>query len=193
MPPLCHASSVKLTVCLLAIAVLLSGCGSGSGPPSAAQRPADTARALAGAPAQLAALHQQSGRLLSGGPKAFDARVAALRGHPIVVNKWASWCGPCRSEFPFFQRLSVQLGKRVAFIGVDAQDNDGDASSFLRRYPVTYPSYRDPDQQVAKRFEATLAFPTTAFYDARGKLTYIHQGAYATEAKLRDDIQRYAG
>ena len=117
----------------------------------------------------------------------------ALRGHPVVVNKWASWCGPCRSEFPFLQRLSVELGKRVAFLGVNAQDNDSDAERFLRRYPVSYPSYRDPDQRVARLFDAALSFPSTAFYDARGKLTYVKQGGYATEAKLREDIGRYAG
>jgi thiol-disulfide isomerase/thioredoxin len=182
---------VKLAVRLLPIALLLSACGSGSGPPSAAPRPAAAASALAGSPPALVALHRQSARLLDGGPRTFRARLAGLRGHPVVVNKWASWCGPCRSEFPFFQRLSAELGKRVAFLGVDAQDNDGDAAAFLRRYPVSYPSYKDPDQRVAKLFEATLAFPTTAFYDAAGKLTYVHQGAYASEAKLREDIRRY--
>jgi thiol-disulfide isomerase/thioredoxin len=111
----------------------------------------------------------------------------------VVVNKWASWCGPCRAEFPFFQRLSVELGRRVAFVGVDAQDNDGDARAFLRRYPVSYPSYADPDQHVAAVFGATLGFPTTAFYEASGKLSYVHQGGYASEAKLREDIGRYAG
>ena len=110
----------------------------------------------------------------------------------MVVNKWASWCGPCRSEFPFFQRLGARLGRRVAFLGVDSQDNDADARGFLRRYPVTYPSYSDPDQKVARVFGATLAFPTTAFYDARGRLAFVHQGAYATEAKLREDVTRYA-
>jgi hypothetical protein len=62
----------------------------------------------------------------------------------------------------------------------------------LRRYAVSYPSYVDPDQKVARVFGATLAFPTTAFYDARGRLAYVHQGGYATEAKLREDITRYA-
>ena len=175
------------------LAAALSGCGSDGGPPSAAPPPATTARSLAGAPPALAALHRQAGRLLRGGPSAFRARLRALRGHPVVVNKWASWCGPCRSEFPFFQRVAAELGGRVAFLGVDAQDADRDAAAFLRRYPVTYPSYSDPGQQVAKLFGATLAFPTTAFYDPSGKLSYVHQGAYATEAKLREDIRRYAG
>ena len=172
---------------------MLSGCGPAAAPRSAAPSRAEASRALAGSAPPLAALHAQSSRLLGGGTAAFRARLADLRGHPVVVNKWASWCGPCRFEFPFLQRLGLQLGTRVAFLGVDAEDNDGDARRFLRHYPVTYPSYTDPDQKVARVFGATLAFPTTAFYDASGKLTFVHQGAYASEAKLRQDIARYAG
>src|SRR4051812_36386946 len=71
---------------------------------------------LAGAPAQLAALHRQGGQLLDGSNSDVQARLKALRGHPVVVNKWASWCGPCRLEFPVFQRVGVKLGKQVAFV-----------------------------------------------------------------------------
>jgi cytochrome c biogenesis protein CcmG/thiol:disulfide interchange protein DsbE len=180
-------------VCLLTLAALIAGCGDDGGPPSAAPPPAGKARSLAGAPPALAALHRQSNRLLPGGADAFRARLVQLRGHPVVVNKWASWCGPCRAEFPFFQRLSAELGRRVAFVGVDAEDAEDDARGFLRRYPVSYPSYIDPDQEVARLFDAGVAFPATAFYDARGKLTYVHQGGYASEAKLREDVRRYAG
>jgi cytochrome c biogenesis protein CcmG, thiol:disulfide interchange protein DsbE len=183
---------VRRCLLVLALAAALAGCGSDAGPPSAAPRPAETRASLAGSPPALRALHEQSNRLLAGGPAAFRARLRELRGHPVVVNKWASWCGPCRSEFPFFQRLSARLGSRVAFLGVDSNDSDADARRFLRRYPVSYPSYSDPDQKVAQVFNATVAFPTTAFYDARGRLAYVHQGGYATEAKLRGDITRYA-
>lgn len=191
--PVCHAWRVRPIACLLATAVLVAGCGSDSGPPSAAPKPADAARALGGSPPALAALHRQANRLLGGEADAFRARLRQLRGHPVVVNKWASWCGPCRAEFPFFQRLSTELGRRVAFIGVNSNDNDGDAGAFLKRYPVSYPSYSDPDQTVAKVFAAPLGFPSTAFYDARGKLTYVHQGGYSSAAKLREDIRFYAG
>ncbi|MEA2373617.1 MAG: cytochrome c biosis protein CcmG, thiol:disulfide interchange protein DsbE [Thermoleophilaceae bacterium] len=183
---------MKRALATLAAAALLAGCGS-SGPPSAAPRPAHAARALAGSPPALASLHAQAGRLLGGSADAFKTRLAALRGHPVVVNKWASWCGPCRAEFPFFQRLGVDLGRRVAFVGVNSNDDGGDAARFLREYPVRYPSYSDPHQKVAALFGGTLAFPTTAFYDAGGKLAYVHQGGYATEAKLREDIAHYAG
>ena len=62
----------------------------------------------------------------------------------MVVNKWASWCAPCRAEFPSFQNQSVKHGKKIAFLGVDGNDNDADASEFLDRYPVTFPATRTP-------------------------------------------------
>jgi cytochrome c biogenesis protein CcmG/thiol:disulfide interchange protein DsbE len=148
--------------------------------------------ALAGAPAPLARLYEQPNRILEGGVEAFERRLAELRGYPVVVNKWASWCGPCRAEFPLFQRLSARLGKRVAFFGVDAQDSEDAAKTFLREYPVPYPSYSDPDQKVAELFGATLGFPSTAFYDSSGDLAYTKQGGYAKLADLEADIRRYA-
>jgi thiol-disulfide isomerase/thioredoxin len=175
---------------ILLAAALLAGCN--DDPESAAPPRQEAARQLAGAPAPLAALHRQANQLLPGGAGAFEDRLAQLRGHPVVVNKWASWCPPCRAEFPFFQRLSVSLGRQVAFLGVDSDDNRGEAREFLRDFPVSYPSYEDPDQEVARVFKGHLAFPATAFYDRTGKLTFVHQGGYASEARLREDIERYA-
>ena len=169
----------------------LAGCG-GAEPKSAATE-ASFRRALTGAPAPLAGLYRRPGQLLEGGPSAFRRQIADLRGYPVVVNKWASWCGPCRSEFPYFQHASKQLGRRVAFIGVNSSDNEGDAAKFLKQFPVPYPSYVDHSTTVAQVFKANLAFPTTAFYDAGGKLQYIHQGEYPSQAKLLSDIKRYAG
>ena len=179
-----------IPICV-ALAVAVAGCG--SQPKSAAPSAAQTSRALAGSPAALASIHSQAGKLLVGGAGAFRARLASLRGRPVVVNKWASWCGPCRAEFPIFQKLSVDLGKRVAFLGVNSNDNAGDAARFLKRYPVAYPSYEDPDSKVAEVFNGIATFPATAFYDSTGKLRYMHQGQYPSEQKLRADIRRYIG
>src|SRR5918992_1141239 len=121
-------AAFAILICCLA----LPGCRSGE-PESAAPDPAEARRALAGAPAPLAELHAQANELLDGGADAFRRRLTRLRGHPVVVNKWASWCAPCREEFPFLQRQSVERGREVAFIGVDSDDNDEAARRFLDR------------------------------------------------------------
>jgi len=181
----------RRVVPLLAVALLLAGCQSDE-PAAPAARPAAPMESLRGAPAPLAGLHKQSNRLLDGGKEGFKARLGELRGYPVVVNKWASWCGPCRAEFPHFQSQATRRGKKIAFLGVDSSDNDGDARKFLAGFPVPYPSYRDPDLSVASVFNGVQAFPTTAFYDRKGELAYLKQGAYANEEKLSADIERYA-
>jgi cytochrome c biogenesis protein CcmG/thiol:disulfide interchange protein DsbE len=147
---------------------------------------------LAGAPRPLAQLHAQGSQLLDGGAGAFTRRLAALRGYPVVVNKWGSWCGPCREEFPTFQRLSARYGKRIAFLGVDGQDNTPSARKFLKQYPVSYPSYVDDHLAIAKVLKAVQAFPSTVFYDRRGQVAYIKQGLYPDERSLAADLRRYA-
>jgi thiol-disulfide isomerase/thioredoxin len=165
----------------------LAGCGVDD-PEST---PADEA-SFEGAPAPIAALHDQANELLDGGADAFKARLGELEGYPVVVNKWASWCAPCRQEFPYFQRQSGRLAKKVAFVGVNSNDNDEDARNFLEEYPVPYPSYKDPSLDIAEVFKGQIAFPTTAFYDSKGELAYVKQGGYASESDLAADIERYA-
>ena len=153
----------------------------------------DYAKALAGSPAPLAALHKQADRLLPGGSEAFDKRIAALRGYPAVVNVWASWCGPCRFEFPTLQKLSAAYGKRVAFLGVDSQDSD-DAAEDLPRRGARSPirATPTPTRRSPSELGATRGLPDTAFYDRQGKLVYLKQGPYTDHAELRADIERYA-
>ena len=183
---------MRTLLCIAASVIALAGCGDGSDPKSAAPPKGQAEDALAGSPAPLARLHSQANELLDGGRAAFERRIRAVKGHPAVVNKWASWCDPCRAEFPFFQRQSVKRGKEIAFIGVNGNDNDSNAKEFLARYPVSFPSYKDPDLKVSASFNGVAAFPSTAFFDSNGKLAYLKQGGYATERKLVEDIERYA-
>src|SRR5579862_3772431 len=136
-----------LTV-LVAAPMALAACGAGQVHSKAPSKQAQAA-AFSGSPAVLSSLHAQANRLLSGGVTAFRARLESLRGYPVVVNKWASWCGPCQIEFPAFQQAAVKYGREVAFIGLDANDGNGSAQAFLRRFPVSYPSYTDPHSQIA--------------------------------------------
>jgi cytochrome c biogenesis protein CcmG, thiol:disulfide interchange protein DsbE len=177
---------------LLAAASGVAGCGS-SQPRSDAPAPTAQATAFKGSPAPLVSLHVQANRLLPGGLSAFRARLTSLHGYPVVVNKWASWCGPCQIEFPAFQQASVKFGRQVAFIGLDAEDGDGSAAAFLHRYPVSYPSYADPHSNISQAYRASTYFPQTLFFtrDAHGAYVFDHAGPYESAAALEKDIRQY--
>jgi cytochrome c biogenesis protein CcmG, thiol:disulfide interchange protein DsbE len=182
---------MRIAPVAILVALLVAGCGA-SEPKSQAPPQAEVQKKLAGAPPKLKALHNQANELIGGSKTEFQDRMAELRGYPVVVNKWASWCAPCRGEFPAFQQAGLRLGKQVAFLGLDGQDNDGNARKFLKQYPVTYPSYRDPDLKIAPTIQAGVAFPTTIFFDRKGKVVYAHPGPYNNADDLIADIKRYA-
>jgi cytochrome c biogenesis protein CcmG, thiol:disulfide interchange protein DsbE len=147
---------------------------------------------LAGSPPALAALHAQASELLPGDAAALHARLAALRGEPLVINKWASWCEPCRAESGIFQRAAVSLGREVAFIGLDSGDSSrADALHFLRSFPQSYPSYYDQNGLLGATITDSSFTPVTVFYDRAGG-RYIRQGPYLSVAKLEADVRRYA-
>lgn len=181
---------VLALVAVLVVGVLQTSGGGGEADSGGRFDLAAAKRELAGAPAPLAALHADANELLPGGKRAFRARLRSLRGHPVVVNKWASWCGPCQIEFPSFQAVATERGKEVGFVGVDADDNRGEATTFLRDNPVPFPSYDDPDEEIADSFART-GYPTTVFIDERGRTAFIHQGQYRSRAELSADIDRY--
>jgi cytochrome c biogenesis protein CcmG/thiol:disulfide interchange protein DsbE len=159
-----------------------------------AAKPFDLGKAkaeLADAPKPLASLYAQSNELLGGGMAAFRTRLAGLRGHPVVVNKWASWCLPCRAEFPIFQQVATAHGTRVAFVGLDAKDKDPAAKKFLAQRPLPYPSYADPDQSLSRSLSAPEVAPVTIFLDKRGEMAFMHSGQYTSAADLTKDIDRY--
>src|SRR5918999_821093 len=127
---------------------------------------------------------------IPGGRDAFEARVEKA-GKPVVVNKWASWCGPCRLEFPFFRSQAEERKGKVVFIGVNSNDNRGDAEQFLDEEPVPFKHFEDPKLEIAAAFNAVQAFPSTAFYDSKGELAFVHQGPYTSEKQLAEAIDRY--
>jgi cytochrome c biogenesis protein CcmG/thiol:disulfide interchange protein DsbE len=144
------------------------------------------------APPELAALRDQANELLPGGVEAVEQRLAELDGTPVVINKWASWCGPCRVEFPFFQEQAAQRGDEIAFLGLLSDDSEDGGRTFLEELPLPYPSYVDPDQEIAESLDAHREFPATVFIDAKGEPTYVHRGPYTSTDQLAADIERYA-
>ena len=169
--------------------LVLGGCGEDGDEPSPAP---DYAKKLAGAPPKLASIHEQANELLAGGQDAFDDRMSSLQGYPAVVNVWASWCGPCRAEFPVFQQTAAAMGKEVAFLGVNSEDNDDAADTFLSTHQVPYPSYVDSDGSIADSLKATHGYPATAFFDPDGELSYTHSGPFQSQEDLEQAIRTYA-
>ncbi|HXB66255.1 MAG TPA: redoxin domain-containing protein [Solirubrobacteraceae bacterium] len=157
-----------------------------SSPPSAA----GAAKELADSPPALAALHRQAGQLLNGGFRALSARLRALRGYPVVLNVWASWCPPCKKEFPLFAAAAARYGRRVAFLGADYEDSPGEARPFLAGHPVSYPSYEASSGQLSPLATIT-GTPTTIFIDAAGRVAHVHIGQYAAQGSLDLDVESY--
>jgi cytochrome c biogenesis protein CcmG, thiol:disulfide interchange protein DsbE len=165
----------------------------GAGNPESELSSEEATTPLTGAPPELQEVRDEANQLLGGGVEGFGGRLEALQGTPVVVNNWASWCGPCRFEFPFFQRQAVERGDEIAFLGVLSDDSEAAAETFLRELPLPYPSYVDPDNQVKREFfDNPVGLPNTAFYDASGELAYVHQGPYKDEAQLAAEIDQYA-
>jgi thiol-disulfide isomerase/thioredoxin len=187
-------SALVIAVVGLAVWGLLSG-GDQSGDPGAGNpdsQATDYAKDLADAPPPLRALYAKGDRIIPGGADELHAQLAKLHGYPVVVNAWASWCGPCRLEFPDFQSVSAQRGDKVAFLGVNIDDSTAAADTFLDELPLPYPSVSDPDSEVKDEF-ALRGLPGTAFYNADGDRVYLKQGPYTSAADLNADIDKYLG
>ncbi len=188
-----RALVVLATVAIVAVVVI--GLGQAGGGDRDEAKPFDLAQAkqqLAGAPAPLAALHDEASEILDGGVDAFEARMTELEGTPIVINKWASWCRPCRAEFPIFQQVATDRGKEIAFLGVNGGDKLPAAERFLAERPLPYPSYEDPDEVISRELKAAKFYPMTIFIDARGK-RFTKAGEYTTRDELERDIEQYLG
>jgi thiol-disulfide isomerase/thioredoxin len=146
---------------------------------------------LTNADPRLKVIFAQASELLPGGIDAYNKRIESLRGIPVVVNKWGSWCDPCRREFPAFQSTAKKMGGEVAFFGANVSDSEKDATKFLKTRPLPYPSYVDDKLKIAAQLKPAGFAPVTGFYDTRGKLVHTHAGPYDTPAELENDIKKY--
>ena len=116
--------------------------------------------------------------------------LAALRGKVVVLNFWASWCDPCKSEAPRLEAAWHRYrGQGVVIVGVDAQDFSGDARKFMRRYQLTYPNVHDGPGDVLPKYGVD-GFPETFFVGRDGRLVGERVQGEISAATLRDGIER---
>ena len=99
-----------------------------------------------------------------------------LKGQVVLINFWATWCGPCRKEMPLLEQLH-QRYERLGFtlLGVNVEENSGDAEHFLKETPVTFPILWDPENRVSQMYDVS-AMPSTVLVDRQGNVRYLHHG-----------------
>ncbi|HZQ02777.1 MAG TPA: TlpA disulfide reductase family protein [Gaiellaceae bacterium] len=115
----------------------------------------------------------------------------SLRGRPVVLNFWASWCIPCAHEAPRLVESAKAHEGRVLFLGVDVKDFSSDARKFLRRFHVDYVSVRDGGSSVYDAYGLT-GLPESYFLDARGRIV-AHKIGEISAAELEDGIRQALG
>lgn len=150
----------------VAFALAVAACGGGS-------------RAISGEPPG------GGGGLVDGSPERFALELRRLRGAPVVVNFWATWCDPCKEEMP---RL-VSAARRyrdLRFLGVNVQDDPTAARRFVREYGIPFDSLTDPKRDIV-RSQKILGLPVTQFYAADGGLAFVHSGEISDD-ELKEKI-----
>ena len=123
-------------------------------------------------------------RLSGGGKEA----LADYRGKLVVLNAWASWCGPCRKESPLMERWHKRISRdgRATVLGINALDATADARSFVREYGLTYPMLRDSEGESLIGY-GVVSYPETFVIDERGRIVALLRGE-VDERWMRENV-----
>lgn len=123
-------------------------------------------------------------------PESFDTLLGQLRGTPVLVNVWGSWCAPCRNEAPALAEAAETYGRRVQFLGIDSQDDREGAREFMREFGWRYPSLYDPSPTGTIRDQMGLTgVPVTVIFDAAGERVFASFGQVDAQL-LRTELEK---
>jgi cytochrome c biogenesis protein CcmG/thiol:disulfide interchange protein DsbE len=170
---------------LLAVAALVTGCSSPPDAPS--YRPAIAARNATEAPL----LPRFADALPDADPDRFRELLDQLRGTPVVVNVWGSWCPPCREEMPRLVAAHEAFGDRVQFLGIDIADSRTAARAFVREHGMRFPSVFDVGDAI-KPTLGGFGQPVTIFFDREGNFVTSWAGPIPAD-RLRRNLRAIAG
>lgn len=99
-----------------------------------------------------------------------------LKGKVVMLNFWASWCGPCRQEMPLLEQMHKRYSSLgFTLVGVNVDANSKDAEEWLSKTPVSFPVLFDRESKVSKMYDVS-AMPSTVFIDRQGNVRYLHRG-----------------
>ena len=120
------------------------------------------------------------------GPEGTQLALSSLRGRPVIVNLWASWCLPCRDEAPILESLWTRYREKgLVVLGVNTQDIPSDAKAFISRFGLTFPSVRDGTDRTQRKFE-TAQLPETFVIDPDGQMRFLPYRGGITRASERE-------
>ena len=129
------------------------------------------------------------------GPVKSEVSLEDLRGKVVVLNFWASWCGPCATEAPVLEEVAEhyrEKGEDVVILGVDVEDLRGDALDFVAKHQVTYPSLRDGEDKARQAYQVP-ALPETFVIDPEGRIALKIAGAVTDPQQLTQPISQIQG
>ena len=102
--------------------------------------------------------------------------LASLKGKVVMLNFWATWCGPCRQEMPLLEQMHKRYSALgFTLVGVNVDANSKDAEDWLSKTPVSFPVLFDRESKVSKMYDVS-AMPSTVFIDRQGNVRYLHRG-----------------
>jgi peroxiredoxin len=119
-----------------------------------------------------------------------DVSLAGLKGQVVLINFWATWCGPCRKEMPLLDQIYQRYkGLGFTLLAVNVEEDSAGAVSWLKQTPVTFPVLFDRQNKVSKLYEVT-AMPSTVIVDRKGQVRFVHYGyTDGTENEYQDQIR----
>ena len=174
-------SSRSLKFAVLGCAILAGGCDRQSGE-AAQPRPSESAASEESVPVQGAVDRSHKGSALPdftlGDPAGKQLRLESLKGKPLLLNLWATWCGPCVAELPMLGKLAVERVGELQVVIVSQDTQTDKVAAFLSEHgAVQFDPWLDPNNELLFHY-GTGTLPTTVLYDAQGREVWRYVGAH---------------